>query len=268
VRNIRLLALSLAVVMSGIPMAFASTHVHQLGIAPLLGVTSSTPALRRAFAEHPETIREAARKIGLSPAEYHAFITKFNRQKPYWGEVPRHLDAMSWAADGHVYALHDVDIPSGVNGWEVDLRERHQLVAIYIPMICGNLSVVRRPIREVAMRPPLPPVPYHPVAAPPPPPPLVAAQPPVPIAQQIPPPAPPPPVIHHPHLLLPILAGVAVIALLTTHHHGSSSTTPTTPSTPGGSVGGTGYVPPGAGGGSVGSPMIPPPHGCSCGSSY
>jgi hypothetical protein len=259
VRNLRLPAFILAGILTGVSAVFAQTQIHELGHAPLLGTSSSTAEIRHKVAEHPELIREAAREIGLSPAEYHAFLDKFNSDKPYWGNVPRHLDAMSWSANNHVYVIHDVVIPSGVNGWEVDLREKHQLVKLYIPMICGNLSVVRVPIHEVAARPPLP-VAY--VAPPAPVPvPLVAAAAPPP-AQQIPPVA-PAAVMHHPHLFWPIFAvAVAGIIIATDHHNHNSSTPNTTP------VGGGAISQPSTGGG--GSITITPsqPSGgyhCGCG---
>lgn len=253
VRNIRFRAFLAAAAIGSFSAVFAHTEVHEMGVAPLLGVTSSTPELREKFAEHPEIVREAAKKIGLSSAEYHAFLEKFNNEKPYWGQVPRHLDAMSWAAGGQVYAIHDVTIPAGVNGWEVDLRERHQIVAIYIPMICANLSVVRRPIHEVSARPPLPAPFVPPAPAAPAPVPLVAAE--VPPAQAIPPVA-PQAIAHHPHLFWPILAAAVAGVIIASDHHGSSSTPPapvgSVISAPGGSAGGGSFVP------------VSPPHHCGC----
>lgn len=261
VNNYRLPTFLVAAFITGVSTVFAQTQVHQLGVAPLLGVTPSTPALRQKIAEHPEMVREAAKEIGLTSSEYRAFMKKLQNEKPYWGSVPRHLDAMSWSANGHVYAIHDVVIPSGVNGWEVELRERHQVVAIYIPMICGNLSVVRTPIHQVAVAPPLPP--RH-VFAPPPvvpvPVPLVAAE--VPPAQMIPPVAPPAAVIHHPHLFWPILAAAVAGVIIASNHHNDHSSQPALV------VGGPSTLPGGSGGGIV---TVTPDNGgwtpghCGCG---
>ena len=268
-RNFRWTALLLSVLVGGMPAAYAQTVVHKIGISPLLGTTSSTAEIREKIAENPALVRSAAYKVGLTPSEYQRFLKKFNNEKPGWVTIPRHLDAMSWASDGEAHAIYDVIIPAGTNGWEVDLFEPHQIVKVYIPMICGNISVVRQHRAPVAVvRPPLPP-PF--VAAAPPviatpvpaPVPLVAAEAP---AQEIPPVA--PAVVHHPHLLFPILAGVAVAALIIggNHHHGgSNSSTP-----PNGGV--TVITPPSLpNSGTVTTPnvpiVVPPPSnggGCGC----
>jgi hypothetical protein len=60
---------------------------------------------------------------------------------------------MSWSSGGNVYVLHDVVIPAGTKGWEVDLREGRHLVALFIPARCGNLSVVRRTLPALAQAP-------------------------------------------------------------------------------------------------------------------
>ncbi len=198
-------------------------------------------------------------------------------QKPGWVTIPRHLDAMTWGGDGQAHAEFDVLIPAGINGWEVDLYEKNQIVHIYIPMICGNLSVLRTPRKQVAMRPPLPP--RHIFAPVPPPPAPVAEIPPAPIvpqsvAQQIPPVA-PPPVVHHPKLFWPIVGAAVLAAVIigSSRRGNTNNNTPPggpaviPPSNPGGSTGIPGAP---SGSGTVTSPVIPvvpPSHGggnCAC----
>ncbi len=262
-RSFRWPALILSILMSGIPAAFAHTTIQQLGVAPLLGVSASTPEIREKVRTHPELMHAAAQKIGLTPREYRAFYRKFMDEKPGWVTIPRHLDAMTWAADGDVHAEYDVEIPSGVNGWEVDLYERHQIVHIYIPMICGNLSVLRTPRRIVAMRPPLPPRRIFAPVPPPPPPVIPAPVAPMSVAQQIPPVA-PAAVVHHPHLFWPIFGAAVVAAVLLSHpHHGNTNTVSVPPS----GSGNLGTTTPVGGGGTIIAPGVPSTGGCSCHSS-
>lgn len=266
-RNIRWPALILSFLMSGMPAAFASTTVvHQMGVAPLLGVSSTTAEIREKIRSHPALMKQAAAKIGLTPREYSAFYNKFMNQKPGWVTVPRHLDAMTWGGDGYAHADYDVQIPAGTNGWEVDLYEKHQIVHVYIPMICGNISVLRTPRKAVALvRPPLPPRHIFAPIAPPAPAPVVVPPAPVleSVAQEIPPPAPAAAAVHHPHLFWPILGAAILTAVIVGSHHGGSSTPPGIPAiNPPGTTGGS--VAPG-GGGIIAPPIVPPPaHECGC----
>jgi hypothetical protein len=232
VRSFRWPALILSFIMSGMPAAFASTTVHQLGLAPLLGVSSTTAEVREKVRTHPRLMRRAAEAIGLSPREYAAFYRKFMNQRPGWVTIPRHLDAMSWSAEGVVHSEYDIIIPQGVNGWEVDLYEKHQIAHIYLPMICGNLSVVRTPRKEVAVLPPPPPLPLRRVFAPVPPPvqPVVPAPVPLTALSQEIPPVSSPVVHHHPRLFWPIFGTVVLAAVLLTHsHHGNTPNSVVTP---------------------------------------
>jgi hypothetical protein len=227
VRSFRWPALILSLLMSGVPAAFAHTTVHQMGVAPLLGVSSTTAEIREKVSSHPRMMHRAAESIGLTPREYSAFYNKFMNQKPGWVTIPRHLDAMTWSSEGVVHSEYDVTIPAGTNGWEVDLYEKHQIVRIFLPMICGNLSVLRVPRKEVAERPPLP-IPLHRVIAPVPPPPAPVAPVPVPltsVAQDLPPVA--PPVVHHPRLFWPIVGAAVIAGVLLSHPHHHDNGTPT-----------------------------------------
>ncbi|HEY9179733.1 MAG TPA: hypothetical protein VIO32_03375, partial [Candidatus Baltobacteraceae bacterium] len=64
--------------------------------------------------------------------------------------IPRHLDAMSWRSGNRVRVLYDVVIPANTKGWEVDIDEPGEVVALFIPNKCGNLSLVRRQVPLVA----------------------------------------------------------------------------------------------------------------------
>jgi hypothetical protein len=136
---------------------------------------------------------------------------------------------MTWQANGHVYVLHDVVIPAGTNGWEVDVPAHGKVLALYMPAKCGNLSLLTKAPPPVIARRAAPPrvaalivAPPAPIEAPPapvavvPPPPVpndaapVAAAP-VQVAQTEFPPA--AAATHHlPLFLAPLLFGLAAIS--------------------------------------------------------
>ena len=57
---------------------------------------------------------------------------------------------MSWQGGGKVYVLRDVIIPAGTHGWEVDIPSHGQILALYMPAKCGNLSLVRKQPKVIA----------------------------------------------------------------------------------------------------------------------
>ncbi len=137
----------------GIAPALARpTVIAELGTAPLLGTSRSTAELRQRVANSEGMVSKAAAKIGLTPSEYAQFEAAIANSQVAWVTVPRHLDAMTWQAGGTVYALHDVVIPAGTNGWEVDLHEPGKTLALYMPAKCGNLSLLTKPVRAIAHR--------------------------------------------------------------------------------------------------------------------
>jgi hypothetical protein len=138
----------------GIAPALAKpTVIAELGSAPLLGTSTSTAEMRRLVARNEGMVSAAAAKIGLTPAEYAQFQTAISNSQVAWVTVPRHLDAMTWQSGGTVYALKDVVIPAGTHGWEVDLHEHGQVLALYMPAKCGNLSLVRKSVPMIAHHP-------------------------------------------------------------------------------------------------------------------
>lgn len=86
--------------------------------------------------------KEAAGKIGLTPREYAEFRQALNDGGAIYVRLPRHIDAMAGIhrRDGHVYALHNVVVPSGTMGWQVNLADG---TMVLIPRVCGNLSMNR-----------------------------------------------------------------------------------------------------------------------------
>lgn len=149
VRTICALVLTLAVPLP----ALAQTHViAELGTAPLIGQISSTGELQSDFSREQDLFRSAGSKLGLTSKEYAAFRDRLAAHQLAYVTIPRHLDAMSWSSGGQVYVLHDVEIPAGTNGWEIDLAEQNGEVALFIPARCGNLSIVRRSPVHLARR--------------------------------------------------------------------------------------------------------------------
>ena len=144
--------LALAFSLSGFAAADARTVVAELGTAPLLGTQKSTTQMRAAVDTHDAIMRRAGARLGLSAAQYDAFRQAVDNGNVAWVTVPRNLDAMTWASGSKVYVLHNVTIPAHTNGWQVDVKGAHELVSLYMPAKCGNLSIVRRPLPVVGMR--------------------------------------------------------------------------------------------------------------------
>jgi hypothetical protein len=223
-----LASLTIAAVAALIPqIAFAKvTVIAELGTAPLLGTSSSTAQLRQRVARNEGVLSAAAARLGLNNSQYAQFRAAIDGSRLAWVTVPRHLDAMTWQGAGRVYVLRDVMIPAGTHGWEVDLPANGQVLSLYMPALCGNLSILRKSVPVVAHRaarvetpvvvvPPPAPVP-PPVAVAPPPPPVVAAPPPAPppaaVAETEFPPVAAVAAVHHGFSLLPLLFGLGAIS--------------------------------------------------------
>lgn len=135
-------------------VAFAQPHqIAQLGTAPLIGEISSTAQLRNDVARDEAVFKAAGSQLGLSAAEYAQFASRISSGRLTYVTLPRHLDAMSWASAGQVYVERNVIIPASTRGWEIDLAEPAQTVALFVPARCGNLSIVRRPRPHIASLP-------------------------------------------------------------------------------------------------------------------
>lgn len=131
--------------------AFAATHViAELGNAPLLGRLDSTQSLRANVARNETLFSIAGKRLGLTADEYAQLRDRIASSELSYVTIPRHLDAMTWAQNGRVYAVRDVRIPANTKGWEIDLHETGEIVALFVPNKCGNLSLVRKPVPVVA----------------------------------------------------------------------------------------------------------------------
>ena len=135
--------IALASVAIAAPAAATPTVIARLGAAPLLGNSASTRELRIAVKGHPQRVSAAAWALGLSPAEYRAFLSTLSAHTLPWGVLPRHVGAMAFYRAGSVHVLQDVIMPARTYGWEVDIAESDQIVRVLVPATCGNLSIIR-----------------------------------------------------------------------------------------------------------------------------
>ena len=92
--------------------------------------------------EHSQLFTDAAHRIGLSDAEYQSFRNALLDGKALYVKLPRRMDAMSGARGGSVYAVKNAVMTTSVMGWKVTLAGGTD---IYVPQVCGNLSVLRHP---------------------------------------------------------------------------------------------------------------------------
>jgi hypothetical protein len=243
-----------------LPAAAQSHVVAQLGTAPLIGQVASTSDLQQDVRAQRTVFEAAGTGLGLTPEQFAIFARRIADRQVAYVTIPRHLDAMSWRSGGRVHVLRDVIIPAGTHGWEVDLVDHGQILALFIPNKCGNLSLLRRPAPALARS--LPPQHVANVAPPPAPAPAAPATPapvfaPAPVPESASTPAPyaslasstGPAPSHHaklwPLLLLPVIAFFAM--------HGHAGPIALTPS---GTLPPVPQVPP------VAAPS-PPPAGCA-----
>jgi hypothetical protein len=254
----KILALLLCVALP-LPAAAQSHVIAQLGTAPLIGEVASTADLQTDVVRQHDVFEAAGVGLGLTPAEFARFEQRIADRQVAYVTIPRHLDAMSWRSAGRVHVLRDVIIPAGTHGWEVDLQEHDQIVALFIPNKCGNLSLLRRPAPAIARVPHTAPATQvvsntAPAATPAPAPSVAPAPPFVAAPAATPAPAPyaslatstaPGPTTHHPRLW-PLLL-LPVIAFFASHGHGAGPVTLTP----------AGIVPP------VAAAPSPPPAGCA-----
>jgi hypothetical protein len=90
---------------------------------------------------------EAGRKIGLSTREYEEFENHVLLGEVEWTTLPTQLDAMAGLHRGRVYAVKNVRVRAGEAAYAVALADGKR---VYVPVVCGNLSVLRAtPLRRV-----------------------------------------------------------------------------------------------------------------------
>jgi hypothetical protein len=173
----RFLAMLLILALLGPPALAATTVVAELGSAPLLGQTETLAQLQVSVARNENRLASAAALAGMTPEEFQTFRDAVQTVKPAWGLVPRHLSAMTWFDGSRVRVIHDVLIPSATYGFEYDESTANSRLRIFVPVACGNLSILRErivraaavpPKREVSSRPVamIPPMPATPPPAP------------------------------------------------------------------------------------------------------
>jgi hypothetical protein len=114
----------------------ANLYVDHMLSSP---ATSSDDVLA-ATRDHSKLFADAAARIGLTPAEYREFKLDLLDGKAMYVRLPRRVDAMAGNRRGSVYAVHNAVMSERVMGWRVALSDGN---VVYVPQICGNISVVR-----------------------------------------------------------------------------------------------------------------------------
>jgi hypothetical protein len=116
---------------------------------------------------HAGVYKDAAARIGLTPAEYKEFRKNLLDGKAVYIRLPRHLDSIAGVHHGRAYALSNVHLSGEERGWEVGLANGTQ---VFVPSTCGNLAMLHKPapFHAVAAYQVNKPVPVFPQPAPPP----------------------------------------------------------------------------------------------------
>ncbi len=152
---LRIVGAVLVAALTTSPVMASTTVISELGSAPLLGPSISTTDLQMKIIRNEGRLSRAAARLGLTSREYQSFKNAIQYSDPHWVTLPRHLDAMSWYGHNGVQVIHDVMIPARTKGWEVDINEPGQVLAVFMPVTCGNLSILRRAMPRVAMKKPV-----------------------------------------------------------------------------------------------------------------
>ena len=121
---------------------------------------NSAEEVWNATREHSKIFSESARQVGLTGSEYSEFQQALLDGKAIYVRLPSHVDAMAGLHRGHPYAVKSVTVPANTLGWKVALSDG---TLVYVPQICGNISVVHAP--AIAYKPK--PKPKHPGGPPP-----------------------------------------------------------------------------------------------------
>lgn len=144
---VRLMAAAMFSVIALLPsFSTARTVVTSLGAEPLMGRILSAGDLARQSRTHKVVLATAARRLGLTHAEYEQIYESIQLHRMRRVTVPRHLDAMTWLRGTRVLMNDDLLIPANIPGWEIDLPRFGSIVKVFIPSSCGNLSLVVRPV--------------------------------------------------------------------------------------------------------------------------
>jgi hypothetical protein len=96
--------------------------------------------------DYARVYARAAKAIGLSDGEFREFKLALLDGKSVRVRLPKRLDAMSGDHHGYVYAVRNAVIRPTSQGWPVGYRVvLADGAEVYVPDICGNLSVRRKP---------------------------------------------------------------------------------------------------------------------------
>jgi len=99
----------------------------------------------------------AAKAVGLTPEEYHEFRLALLDGKSVRVRLPRRLDAMSGDRRGHVYAIRNAIISPTSAGWPTGIHVHlTDGTDVYVPDLCGNLSVNHSPRVAYVPKAPVP----------------------------------------------------------------------------------------------------------------
>jgi hypothetical protein len=147
-------SVGLIIAVTAAPSLSAPAVIAELGSAPLLGPNMTLSDLQINIARNENRLSTAAELAGMSAAEYRAFRIATQTQRPDWVRVPRVLDAMTWYSGGRVRVTYDVEIPPATYGFEYDEIGPAKRLRIFLPVACGNLSILRERVRRVAAHKP------------------------------------------------------------------------------------------------------------------
>jgi hypothetical protein len=115
---------------------FDLTH-DRMASAPLTMVSD----VQQAVILEENRYAQAARKIGLTPREFALFEDRVLFGDVHRTALPTRIDAMAGMHHGRVYAVRNVRVRDGQIAYVVVLPGKR----IYVPVVCGNLSIVRDP---------------------------------------------------------------------------------------------------------------------------
>lgn len=98
---------------------------------------------------------QASRKIGLTRGEFEEFERRVIDGDVKLTMLPSQLDAMAGQHHGRIYAVRNAHVRGGERSFVVALADGKR---VYVPMKCGNVSVVRNARPQVVARTPRTPV--------------------------------------------------------------------------------------------------------------
>lgn len=166
----------------------------------LLGQSNSAVALNARVAQLGSRFDEAVAKVGLTPDERQQLRDAISDRVMQFGAMPHRVDVMTALRHGRVYTVRNAVMPQHTMGWYLVMNEERVTRIVYIPQVCGNVSLITKRARRIARVSPAHYTPQPPVAYVPPAP--------VPSPALVQPEFPPAPV--HRGSILPWLAGLLI----------------------------------------------------------